>query len=120
MKKEFENKFESEVKKNITKIEEVINERLAIETKLQVKKAEYAHAKGEVYFSLTEAEGYKEFDKAFRNNAAQRLLFEEARLEVVCGYDEKENAGYFSVEARWDFRKGGHNGGDLFSFWVNF
>jgi len=120
MQKEFENKFENEVKKNITKIEEVINEKMSIKTKLQLNKAEYPHYPGEVFFTLTEADGYKEVDKVMRNNDALRLLFEEIHLEVTCGYDEKANAGYFRVEVDYTHPTRGRNGHELFTFWVNF
>lgn len=120
MKKEFENKFESEVKKNITKIEEVINRTLEIQTKLELNKAEYSHAKGEIYFSLTEADGYTEIDKAFRNNKALCLLFSEVHLNVVCAYDDNAKAGYFRIEVEYTHTTHGSNGHELTAFWFFF
>ena len=120
MNKKFEEKYEILLGMSTTQVERVVANELGIQTKFQVIKNEYPHRPSEVYFSLKEAVGYNETDKAMRNNKALCQLFKKIEMRIVCWYDENSNSGGFDVEVDYDHTTGGSNGHRLMSFWIDF
>ncbi len=121
MNKQYESLFESKLRNSLSTVSRVIADELGIVTEFDVVKNEWMHAKGQVFFSLVEAEGKAETDKAFRVNAALRQLFKEVRMVIKCGYDPERDAGHFMVDVDYDHEFGrGHNGHELMTFWIKF